>query len=70
MLRSARSGHIHGPGGYTHGPSALTLGPAGHTHGDDDDGTSADSIAALVGAGPVSGRLSVLTSSPTFGQRA
>ena len=74
LLRSARSGHIHGPGGHTHGPGGHTHGPGGHTHGPgghthsaDDKGTSAAPVAALVGAGPVSGRLSVLTSSPAYG---
>ena len=67
LLRSARSGHIHGPGGHTHGPGGHTHGPAGHTHSADDEGTSVAPVAALVGAGPVSGRLWVLTSSPAYG---
>ena len=33
LLRSARSGHVHGPGGHTHGPSAHTHGPSGDTQG-------------------------------------
>ncbi|MEO6142673.1 MAG: hypothetical protein ABIP19_01730, partial [Dermatophilaceae bacterium] len=49
LLRSARTGHLHGPGGHTHGP-------VGHTHGP---------VAALVGAGPAAGGLSALTSPPS-----
>jgi len=33
LLRSARSGHVHGPGGHTHGPVGHSHGPAGHSHG-------------------------------------
>ena len=35
LLRSARRGHVHGPGGHTHGPGGHTHGPGGHTHGVD-----------------------------------
>ena len=33
LLRSARSGHVHGPGGHTHGPAGHNHEPGGHTHG-------------------------------------
>ncbi len=33
LLRTARRGHVHGPGGHTHGPEEHTHGPGGHTHG-------------------------------------
>jgi len=71
LLKSARTSHIHGPGvhthgpgGHTHGPGGHTHGPRGHTHSAEDESTAVDPIAALVGADPSSGGLSVLTSPP------
>jgi nickel/cobalt transporter (NicO) family protein len=34
LLKSARTGHIHGPGGHTHGPGDHAHAPGGHTHGE------------------------------------
>ena len=32
LLRSARRGHVHGPGGHTHGPGGHTHGPGRYAH--------------------------------------
>jgi len=32
LLKSARTGHIHGPGGHTQGPGDHAHAPGGHTH--------------------------------------
>jgi nickel/cobalt exporter len=32
LLKSARTGHIHGPGGHTHGPGDHAHAPVGHIH--------------------------------------
>ena len=55
LLRSARNGHVHGPGGHTHGPG-------GHTHGASEDPGRASPVVALVGVGPASGGVSTLAS--------
>jgi nickel/cobalt exporter len=34
LLKTARTGHIHGPGGHTHGPRDHAHAPGGHAHGE------------------------------------
>ena len=78
LLRSARSGHglasgghTHGPGGHTHGPGGHTHGPVAHPHPAERAGKVTNPVralvGALVGAGPISGKLSAATSPPPYG---
>ena len=83
LLRSARTGHVHGLGGHSHGPSGHTHGAGGqththgdgghthgaggHTHGADGGRYATDPLAALVGASTASGRLFAPTPSPLPG---